>query len=309
MSYDVSQLENYVKQNADELIMSSVLGAKTASLIQAQGNVMLGVKSSQTINVMDTDVVFQAGGDCGWNSAGTTSVTQRTVSVGKIKVQEGLCPKKLEEKYLQNALPKGSHYEAIPFEADYTSRKVEKIKSAVETALWQGDTTSTDENLNKFDGFIKAINNATGVIEVTIAAAPSLSTIIDVLDSVYLAIPNKVVTAPDTAIVLGMDLFKLYVMALKKANMFHYTSDAKADSELTLPGTQMKVIALQGLNGTNQIYALRISNLHLATDLLNEEEKFDMWYDKSFDIVKFATEFKIGVNIAFPDEIVKVVID
>lgn len=307
--YNVEDLQNYTKQNADELIMSSILGAKTASLIQSKGNVMLGVKSSQTINELDTDVIFQAGGDCGWNSAGTTSVTQRVIAVGKIKVQEGLCPKKLEEKYLQNALPKGSHYEAVPFEKDYTDRKVAKINSAVETALWCGDTQSSDDNLNKFDGFNKIIDAENSVIGVPVAGVPTLANVLDQVDSVFLAIPHKIASAEDTSILVGMDTFKLYVMALKKANMFHYSSDAKSDAELVIPGTQIKMIALQGLNGTGRIYALRLSNLQLATDLLNEQEKFEIWYDKSFDIVKFATEFKIGVQVAFPDEIVKTYID
>ncbi len=48
----------------------------------------------------------------------------------------------------------------------------------------------------------------------------------------------------------------------------------KADSEFVLPGTTIKVIAVAGLNGTNKVYAMRLSNMFLGTDLLNEEEKF-----------------------------------
>ncbi len=101
MSFSVSTLTNYTKENEALLVSSSVLGAKTASLIKSAGNVMVGVKSAETINIMDTDAFFQAGGTCGWNASGTTSFTQRTVTVGKIKVQESLCPKALEAKYLE----------------------------------------------------------------------------------------------------------------------------------------------------------------------------------------------------------------
>jgi hypothetical protein len=316
MSFSVSTLSNYTKENEAQLVTSSVLGAKTAALIKSAGNVMVGVKSAETINIMDTDAFFQAGGTCGWNASGTTSFTQRTVTVGKIKVQEALCPKALEAKYLQKALPTGSQYDSIPFEQDYSDRKAKTIAAQLETALWQGDTASANGNLNKFDGFIKLIGAAAGVVDANvsgyISGAPlssiTAANVVALFDGVYSAIPAKVVASEDMVIVCGMDTFRTYTIALKNANMFNYAFDGKADSEFVLPGTSIKVVALQGLNGTNDVYAMRLSNLFLGTDLLNEEEKFEIFFAKEADEVRFAAEFKMGVNVAFPDEIVKVAI-
>jgi hypothetical protein len=316
MAFSVGSLANYTKENEALLVTSSVLGAKTAALIKSAGNVMVGVKSAETINIMDTDAFFQAGGTCGWNASGTTSFTQRTVTVGKIKVQESLCPKTLESKYLQKALPTGSTYDSIPFEQDFTDRKAKTIAAQLETAIWQGDTASANGNLNKFDGLIKLIGAASGVVDANvsgfISGAPLTSitaaNVVSLFDGVYRAIPAKVVSAEDMVIVCGMDTFRTYTIALKNANMFNYAFDGKADSEFVLPGTSIKVVALQGLNGTNDVYAMRLSNLFLGTDLLNEEEKFEIFFAKEADEVRFAAEFKMGVNIAFPDEIVKVTI-
>jgi hypothetical protein len=61
---------------------------------------------------------------------------------------------------------------------------------------------------------------------------------------------------------------------------------------------------LQGITGTSKIYAMRTSNMFLGTDLLNEEEKFELFYAKEADQVRFVSEFKMGVNFAFPTEIV-----
>jgi len=316
MSFSVSTLSNYTKENEAQLVASSVLGAKTAALIKSAGNVMVGVKSAETINIMDTDAFFQAGGTCGWNASGTTSFTQRTVTVGKIKVQEALCPKALEAKYLQKALPTGSQYDSIPFEQDYSDRKAKTIASQLETAIWTGDTGSANGNLNKFDGFIKLIGAAAGVVDANvsgfISGAPLTSitaaNVVSLFDGVYKAIPAKVVSTDDMVIVCGQDTFRTYTIALKNANMFNYAFDGKADSEFVLPGTPIKVVALQGLNSTNDVYAMRLSNLFLGTDLLNEEEKFEIFFAKEADEVRFAAEFKMGVNFAFPDEIVKVAI-
>jgi hypothetical protein len=293
-------------------VTSSVLGAKTAALIKSAGNVMVGVKSAETINIMDTDAFFQAGGTCGWNASGTTTFTQRTVTVGKIKVQEALCPKALEAKYLQKALPTGSQYDSIPFEQDYSERKAKTIASQLETAIWTGDTASANGNLNKFDCFVKLIGAAAGVVDANvsgfISGAPLTSitaaNVVSLFDGVYKAIPAKVVAADDMVIVCGQDTFRTYAIALKNANMFQYSFDGKADSEFVLPGTTIKVIAVQGLNGTSKIYAARLSNLFLGTDLISEEEKFELFYAKEADQVRFVSEFKMGVNFAFPAELV-----
>jgi hypothetical protein len=312
MAFNVDALANYTKENEALLVSSSVLGSKTAGLIKDQGNVMVGVKSAETINIMDTDAIFQSGSSCGFNASGTTTFTQRTVTVGKIKINESLCPKDLEAKYLQKALPAGSRYDSIVFAEDYTNRKAEKIASQLETALWQGDTTSGNVNLNKFDGLIKLIGAASGPVQAnalayisSVATSITSSNVIAVFDAVYQAIPATVVSKEDMTIFCGMDVFRTYLIALRAANSFNYAIDVKADTEFILPATTIKVVAVQGLNGTNKLYAMRLSNLFIGTDLLNEEERFELFYAKEADQVRFVSEFKMGVNFAFPDEVVK----
>ncbi len=315
MAFVVSSLANYTEENATQLVASSVLGAKTISLIKDQGNVMLGVKSAETVNIMDTDAFFQDGSSCGFNASGTTTFTQRTLTVGKIKVNEALCPKDLEAKYLQKALPAGSSYDSIVFAAEYSQRKADKIASQLEIAVWQGDTASANGNLNKFDGFAKLIAaasasvihaNTTTYYGTPLAASAGITTsnVIAVIDSVYKALPAEIVAKDDATIFVGMDVFRTYTIALKNANLFAYTFDGKADSELMLPGTTVKVVAVQGLNGLSKIYGGRVSNMFYGTDLLDEQERFELFFAKEADQVRFVAEFKAGVQIAFPAEMV-----
>jgi hypothetical protein len=313
MSFSVGTLANYTKENEQLLVTSSVLGSKTASLIKEAGTVMVGVKSAETINIMDTDAIFQDGSSCGFNASGLTSFTQRTVTVGKIKVNEALCMKDLEAKYLQKALPAGSMYDSMVFSEEFSKRKTEKIASQLERALWQGSTGSVDVNLNKFNGLISLINTAGaavvnansvalhGVVETAITDA----NVVSIFDDIYKAIPAQVVDKDDIAIFCGMDTFRTYTVKLKSSNLFHYKYDEAANGQFFLPGTNVRVIAVQGLNGTNDIVASRISNFYIGTDLLNEEERFEIFYAKEADQVRFVSEFKMGINFAFPDEIVK----
>ena len=313
MGFSVGTLANYTKENEALLVASSVLGSKTASLIKEQGNVMVGVKSAETINIMDTDAIFQDGSSCGFNASGLTSFTQRTVTVGKIKVNEALCLKDLEAKYLQKALPAGSMYDSMVYSEEYSKRKSEKIAQQLERTLWLGNTSSVDVNLNKFSGITtlitaagSAVVNANsvalhGVVETAITDA----NVISIFDDIYKAIPAQVVDKDDIAIFCGMDTFRTYTVKLKSSNLFHYKYDEAANGQFFLPGTNVRVIAVQGLNNSGDIVAMRISNLFLGTDLLNEEERFEIFYAKEADQVRFVSEFKMGVNFAFPDEIVK----
>lgn len=318
MSFNISALSNYTIENQDLLVTSAVLGAKTATLIKNQGNVMVGVKSAEKINIMDTDAVFQAGGTCGFNASGTTTFTQRTVTIGKIKVNEALCVKTLESSYIQKALPAGSRYTEMVFAEEYSMKKSARIAAQLETAIWQGDTASGSANLNKFDGIAKLaaadgtviLANAAAYIATPITTGVGIvaSNVVAAFDAVYKALPAEIVSMPSAKIFCGQDVFRTYTIALKNANMFHYAVDAKADSSFFLPGTSVEVIATPGLNGTSKIYATNLENLFLGTDLLNEEEKFEIFYAKEADEIRFVSEFKMGVNYAFGTQLVAFVL-
>lgn len=314
MAFNVSALTNYTKENEKQLVFSSVLGNKTAELIKAQGNVLLEVKSSEQIGIMDTDAFFQSGASCGFSASGTTSFTQRAVTVGAIKVNEALCMKNLESKYLQKALPAGSMYTEMIFAEDYSNRKAEKIASQLETALWNGDIASGNGNLNKFDGLLKLITAAGGsVIDANVSAfitggpiaSITVANVVAVFDAIYAAIPAAVVAKDDMTIFCGMDVFRLYTVALKNANLFAYNLNVKADSEFFLPGTTVKVVAVQGLNGTNDLVATRISNLFIGVDILDEQARFELFFAREADEMRFVAEWKMGVQFAFPTEITK----
>lgn len=313
MSFSVGTLANYTKENEKLLVVSSVLGSKTATLIKEAGTVLVGIKSSETINIMETDAIFQDGSSCGFNASGLTSFTQRAVTVGKIKVNEALCLKDLESKYLQKALPAGSKYDSMVFAEEYTNRKAEKIASQLEKSLWQGDTSSVDVNLNKFDGLLKLITAAGGTVvnansvpfHGSVETSITDANVISIFDSVYKAIPAEVVDKDDIAIFCGMDTFRTYTVKLKTSNLFHYKYDEAANGQFFLPGTNVRVIAVQGLNATNDIVAARISNFYIGTDLLDEQEKFELFYAAEAMQMRFVAEFKMGIQLAFPTEVVK----
>lgn len=314
MAFDVSALTNYTKENEAALITSLVTGAKTASIIYSKGNLQTGVKSSEKINILETDATFQAGGTCGFNASGTTTFTQRTITVGKIKVHEALCPKALEAKYTQKALTIGSQYNSLVYAEEYTNKKNGVINKQLETGLWQGDTLSGNANLNKFDGLLKLVDAAVGPVAVNavafIAGAPILiatgiisTNVVKIFDGMYKALPPELLGKEDVAMFCGWDVFRTYTIALKDLNLFHYVGKADENGELVIPGTNIKLIAVHGLNSTNRIIATYIGNLYIGTDMMNEEDKYELFFAKEADEMRFMAEWKMGVQFAFPDQI------
>jgi hypothetical protein len=321
MAFLVTGLTAYTEQNEQQLVSASLFEARTQQLILSEGNVLTGVKSSQTVNRMDTDVFFQDDSSCGFQSSGTTEFTQRTLTVGKIKVQETLCPKDLETVYLQKALPAGSNYDTIAFAAEYTGRKAGKIAEALETAIWTATGSGyggTNGLLNKFKGIRQHIADAGTSVNANVTGFYGTGAPITGIDTmekaqkavlaVINALPASVKGKADVRIFCGWDVYTLLIQKYVDLNLFHYnpgSTNNAADSEFLVPGTSYKVVPVHGLNGTNDIYAMRMSNVFLGTDIEGEESRFEMWYSQDDRNVKYSTSLKIGVQLAFPDEVVR----
>ena len=170
-------------------------------------------------------------------------------------------------------------------------------------------------NLNKFDGIIELIKdagatvvNANAVAFYTGAPATAIddTTVVNVFDAVYKAIPAEVIDKDDVKIFCGMDVFRTLTVKIKNANLFHYQTEARPSDSFFLPGTSIEVIGTPGLNGTNKVYAMRVSNLFLGTDILDEDQnRWELFFAREADQVRFVSEFKLGINFAFPQEIVK----
>jgi len=305
MAFNVTGLTDYTNEQSTELVVKSLFGGKTAAVLQAAGQVQVGIKSAEALNILSSDVFFQADG-CGYNASGNTTFTQRNITVGKIKVEETLCPKTLEAKWMQTQIAAGSP-EDVPFEEQIGNEKADRIAKLLEVAMWQGDTGTgnTNPNTNRFDGFNKVIDDAAASVDGNTTSATSITTsnIEGLIDDMYNALPADIADADDLVVFAGIDTFKKYTTALRDSNLFHYAVDAEG-MEIMIPGTNIKLIGVGGLSGTNRMFGGRLSNFFMGTDLANEEEDWVMFYSRDNDEVRFRSAFKAGVQISTPDQLV-----
>ena len=298
MSFSLGTLTAYTEQQRLPLITKAVFSARTAALFTKQ----VGIKSAAALNLMDTDAALAAGTSCGWTASGTTTFTQRNITVAPIKIQEALCPRSLEQYWMQSQLTAGSQYDGVPFEQAFAEQKALRIAEALENAIWSGSTLVT--------GLLTILNAASGsTVSGNTAAVSSITTAnaIQVFDNIYNQIPQAILTRNDLIIFCGWNNFRTLIGAFKANTGVMYNQvdlQGLADGDIIYPGTNVRVVAVPGLTGTNRIVCSYLGNFFYGTDLLSDEENFSLWYSKDNDEVRFQAAFKVGVQVAYPDLVV-----
>lgn len=316
MAFVVSGLTDYTKEVKTDLLVKSMFSSKTASLLQGAGQVVPGIKSAEILPLLSSDIYFQADG-CGYSPSGTTTISKRTLTVGKVKVEETLCPKTLETKYTQIGLAAGSPVDMGVFQEQIGNEKAAGIAEAIETAIWQGDATGGSGNNAFFDGFLTILddlgfggagdpiqgNPSTGGGYTQLTSLTS-SNIDEAIAKIYSLLPAAILDKSDLFIAMGTDTFRTYKSWLLTANLFHYAATETAPLEIVDPLSGIKIYGLNGMNGTNKIVAGRWSNFFIGTDMMNEEENWKLFYSDDNDEVRFRASFKYATQVAYPSEIV-----
>ena len=314
MALSFSGISAYTKQEIAPLLTEAVFAAKTQSLIKSGGILLPKTKSSVAVPKLATNANFQVDA-CGWNPSGTTTLSQATVTVGKIKMEETICPKDFEAYFSQEALKAGSTYEDFgwaEFQTKFTEQKNKMIAKQLEVGLWQGDTDSASENLKRFDGLIKIIDagspvnaNVSGYVSGAPLSTLTAANIVSALNGVYKAIPVEIIDADDLKVFVGNDTYRLAILAYQALNLYNYKVDGDASQTFIIPGTNVELVAVNGLNGTGDIYATTLSNIAMAFDLEAEEENYKIWYSQDNNEVRYRVAFKLGVGVAYTTMCVK----
>lgn len=312
MAFSVSALTNLVVENENKIIRQSILGAKT---LKYPGiNIMAGIKSSEMLNLLSATGSFQSDAGCSYNTSGTTTFTQRQLTVAKIKVQQTFCPDDLEAKYTSKKLIAGSYYDTLPFEQEIVDLIIGNINAQLEIAIWQGDTTNGLADYKLFDGWIDIIDAASPVYA-TAAGTITTSNVRGIFEDIYAKIPARLAGTDRWPVAFcGYDVFRLLVTKLSTDNLYHYTTDAAAKAhEIMYPGTDLKIVAVNGLSALSGTVAATYNdrivctwpgNLAFGTDLANEYEEAKIWYSMDDQNIKSSIKFKAGCQVAFGSDIV-----
>lgn len=323
MGFTVSSLSNYTVEERGELRRKAIYGAVSMDLF----TVVEGIKYSEKLPYFTTAPAMQADTTCATlNESGDGGTfAQITLTVDGIKYEDGWCFKDLETKFTKKFLRSGSKLdensatELMNTIVDDYFGQVAKIH---ESAIWQSSKTQGGSNANykRFNGFIQTLETAGGYInQQTVAgtAYTSITTanVVTIFQNQWLATPADVKRRDDLITVCGDDTFDKLVIALTNLNLYHYTTDSSVPNrELTLPGTNMRIKAVPGLNADNnsalpalfknRILTFRKDQAIVGTDLINDVDDVMAWYEKKDDKFYMRTRFKLTTGWFFPEQVV-----
>lgn len=301
MAINVSALGTYVDEQRLPLLRNAVIGARSAYHF----NLQTGVKGATALNLLGTNVEFGDGSACGWNEAGTSTLSQRILTPGAIKINMSFCDKQLLKTWANYEVRVAAGQKTLPFEEDFMKGVGEDVAAKLEKAIWQGDTTSEDANLNKFDGVIKVLSGATLASSITYASGDTKSKIVN---EVYAAIPSAAYSKGEVVMYVGEDFYRAYVQELvANGNLVITTglNDVAMPESILIPATNVRIIGVGGLNGTDKVYASYKDNFVYGVDLTGDEEKYDFWYSQDNREHRLAIEFVAGTQVAYPDMVVR----
>lgn len=300
MALNVSTLTGYVEEKKTGLIRKAVIESRSAR----EMNLMTGIKGATALNLLNTTVVFGDGSVCGWNEAGTSEVTKRVLTPGYVKVNMSFCDKTLLNTWMNYDVRLAAGQKTLPFEEDFINDVIAGVGAKLEKLIWTGNKSSSDA----FDGLVKIIEAASAP-KYTYTAEASVASIVS---GVYGKLKSEVFEKGDVVMFMGADMYRKYIQELiANGNLvLNAGSGAVLDgiampAQMLIPGTNVTVIPVTGLDGTGKVFASYRDNFVYGTDLTGDEEKFDFWYSQDNREFRLAIEFGAGVQVAFPDLIVE----
>ena len=188
----------------------------------------------------------------------------------------------------------------LPFEEDFVNGVIDGVKAKLEKLMWQGSTPS-----DAFDGIIKIAEAATLAATVTYA---SDATVTSIVKDVYDKIPTAAYSKGEVVMYMGSDMYRKYIQELIANGNLVITNamnDVPMPDSILIPGTNVRVIGVAGLDTVGKVFASYKDNFVFGTDMAGDDEKFELWYSQDNREFRLAIEFTAGVQIAYPDLLVE----
>lgn len=291
-NFIVTSLPAYVQDNRDILIKNFALaGGETRRRISVQ----TGIKKDEYINFLNLTPTFQSGVGCGFNAAGDAALTQRVIETARFKVNMEFCPDTLVGKYAEYQVSiNASENASLPFEAFIMEGLTNEIVKKIETTIWQG-VKGTDF----IDGFLTIAGAESDVVDVVLGGTSAYEDIL----KVYNAMTENTLEQGGE-IYVSPAKFRAFLQEMVAKNYYHYNPGNDEPGEFLLPGSNVKVVRTPGLAGKTNIVGTFPKNMYYGCDLENAAEDIKVWYSDDDDVIKVSAKWNMGVQFAFPGEVV-----
>jgi hypothetical protein len=272
-----------------------------------------GVKGSREIALLSSSVALQAKAACTPSPDGSVVFTEKVLTTKPLYMGVEFCNETLNTKMTQvlNALGMKNQDGQLPapLETILMAYLTKQLQKKAERLVWLGDTASLDTELVHFDGLVKALKADTSVLKTTTTFATlTTSNAYSAAYEVFTKIPAEIFdNQMEVALYTGRTEALAIISEWNTANAYdriQYTSEG-GSIRFILPQTNVEVITVPALDGSNEIFAIPTSLVFLGVDA-REDENFDIKYDAYNEKLKVDTSFRLGVQYVFPQYFVRV---
>jgi hypothetical protein len=307
MALDLTALSAYTTEHAEEFFAKSVMKSKTAGLMNVLSNFKPGTHKLPDFS-HDYDL-FQDGSSCGWNASGDLTIAQRSITVESLKINTSYCMRDLEAKFTRQIMPQGQEYDGLePIAAGLLGELDKAVGKMVELTLWNGNKATAPNAISSYDlvnGLNKVIADETGNLAYEGATgALTTSNIIGAVEALYDGLGVDAYSTINTdqwVVLMGDDKTKMYERAYRDTHGAVVYN--QGFEKRYVDGTNIEIVGVPGLNGTDKLVLAKRDNLILAVDVDGEEMDFKVFMDQYEENVLVKARFALGIQIHFPSEV------
>lgn len=288
MALDVTALTDYVNVHKDELFVKAVAKAKTLDYVE----IMPNVKYKEALIYLDTTAGLQAD-SCGFTPNTTDVFDEKYVEVKSVKSESEVCWLDLQKKALNHELKFEAGRETVPFADLLAENQALHVQKEVDKIVWAGDSSLS------IDGFKAQITASQEATEATKG------------DTIVGTVDNMVALLPTVALEKGVDIFlpmAAYREYIRRMNEYCCANRPLIDAASAhidyVGDSRIRIIGIEGMEGTNFAVATSRDNLVYATDIIGSEGVFKMWRDETDDVLRTRIRFNMGTALKYEDEIV-----
>jgi len=278
-----------------ELITAPFESARLFDYIKLLTN----IKSGDPLPLISFNPTFVAGG-CSYSNNNNVALSDRVLTTKLLKSDVTLCPNDLAGSGFERYLAPGANVEDFSFEDALKTYLIGKYALAIQNMALTGTNGA-----NSIDGLVTRVYADNNVIQVT-GTAPTVTDALTKLFAIYQAMPASVTSADSRpVIIIGNDWLKNAVMQAYNDNRYFGNVAIDADNGFILPATNVRVQGFDALNGSNKAIAGSGDMLFVGTDLQDDMSQLMYWWSEDNQEIRTRIQFRLGTQIAFPNQIVR----
>lgn len=314
MALTVSALPDHV-ENKGEIVVNLIAGAKTLSMLTPQTGIKAG--STEQLNILSTDVTWSAGNCVATETGDNTVLTPRDISTVRLTDRELMCLDVLDAK-LPMIQAAGARNEDLPFASIFIDTKVKQNAKQLEVLTWQGSIATGAGNLALVDGFLElALQDTGGLGYEEVYGAGDLTGIanfaanpIGVLEAIAANRTDEMYDREDFTVFMDLASYSLLNKGIRDTFGMNLTGSftdsglENIEQSMTFPGTNIKIVGTHGMNGSGQLFATYMENMRYGTDLENDKEDVELFFDKYHKELVSDIVFSIGYQYQDPTQVV-----